>query len=470
VSISSKVAKGTVFLTLSNFAVQALGFVSFYALTKNWEEAIFGRYAFIFTFFSLGGMVCTLGLDGIVKAEILLLRPTGELGKLKRILQEHTRLKLFIGLAAVAVLSCAGFFFTSWVQYAPVIFVAAGVYFFVVSFRWLYDSIFHALTEFRLLLCFNALDAMVRLGLILFIVVALRDTISQNMQLALVLCSFPVSVAVAELIFLPSAMKKLDFLHGIAPEGSGLLKSIILKRGKYAIFIPQVRTLMEQIPVWFIRALLGEASVAVFGIARKGYITLLSFFKAIEGAILPVAIEQISKSWGTARLLLKKSIKYTLVAAVAIIIASYLLAPFVFKALWQDKYLDSIPVFRILLLIFIIQAFELIAVPALYAFRRQDHVLFAHVIAAVAACAIIYATAATLGLLGVSAALIGVKAVLVGTYYYFIRKSKPDFKLTPTDFFSFDQYDRRVLGKLTSRFGTKSDPESDPAGGDIINE
>ena len=457
-SISSKIAKGTFFLTLSNAIMQVIGIFSLLVLTKSWSENLYGQYVFIFSFFSLGGMICTLGMDGIIKTEILLLKPAGELGKLKRLMKEHVKLKLFIGLGAVVVMTCAGFFCRSWIEYAHLIFIAAGAFFLVFNFRWLYDTIFHALAQFRLLLCFNFLDAAIRLGLILFIVRGLPDSVSTSTQLALVLCSFPVSLVLAELILLPSAIRKLDFLRGVEPEASPLLKSIILERGKYAIFIPQVRSLMEQIPIWIIRLLIGETAVAMFGVARKGYVTLLSLFKAIEGAILPTAIEEIARSWGTAKLLLRKSIKYSLVVAVGIIIPCYFLAPLVYQLLWQDRYLESVPVFQIYLFVFFVHAFEVVVVPTLFAFRRQDYILFAHIIGGAVIAVIVYILTVTFGIPKVvPVALILGRIIYVGASFFFIRKCKPDFKLHLADFFSFDDYDRRLLDKAVNRFRRKTD-------------
>jgi O-antigen/teichoic acid export membrane protein len=456
VSISSKIAKGTFFLTLSNAVMQVIGFFSFFILTDTWGEDLFGRYVFIFSFFSLGGMVCTLGMDGIIKTEILLLRPAGELGKLKRLMKEHVKLKLLIGVGAVVLMTCAGFFCRSLIEYAHLIFIAAGVYFLVFSFRWLYDSIFHALGQFRLLLCFNFMDAAIRLALILVVVRVLGGSISESAQLALVLCSFPVSVALAELILLPWAIKKLKFLRGVEPEPGPLLKNIILKRGKYAIFVPQIRSLMEQIPIWIIGGLLGTTAVAMFGVAKKGYITLLSIFKAIEGAILPTAIEEIARSWETAKLLLRKSIKYSLVVATGIIVPCCLIAPLVFQLIWQGKYSGAVPLFQLYLFVFFVHAFEVIVIPTLYAFRRQDYFLFAHIIGVVAIAVFFYILASAFSLPGMMMALIFGRIFYVGASYYFIRKCKPDFKLNIADFFSFDDYDRRLLNKALGRFRRKT--------------
>ena len=363
---------------------------------------------------------------------------------MKGMLLNHFRLQLFLACAGWAVLFFGVGAFTGTLAPDVIRLVRIVSFFFLaLPFRSLFTILFNVQLRFfnlSLHVVIEEVSRLVFLTLTLFVFQKGSDG---------VLLSAVLSQGVAILCMTPLFLRAYAPLRPYAAVRISM-KDVIFRHGKWALFVSYVSTLNKDVRKWLFKFILGTEAVGLFSLASSLFGHLRSLVPL--GTIITPIIPQYISDTERLKRIIAKSVKYQLIGYALLAGASLVFAP-PLLGFFFPNYIPSLPIFFVMLLALIPNAFAIVLTPVFYALREQKSLFNAYVVRILLTALLLPSLTYVFGMLGIAYEFVITLAVFVIGRYWLVKRLKPEISLSFKDFFSFDEYDRLIVGKLRDFFG-----------------
>lgn len=405
----------------------------------------YGRLALFLTYFNTGTIFLTLGIEGIITSEVARARGEQKWGWIRKMVQLYAVLVLSMGLGLLLLFGIIGQFSDN-----RALWVVMGLYLLLTAPNRLLSILFHGTTRYRRMASLTVVRSVSRAGLLLLL--PLWWTGDLLIGIALLYPILELLVLGTAVYLLRHAWQELAQEEAGAPSYTTQQVWDLLKdQGAYVVLSMPIKTLSEQLPVWFLRVLLGETAVGLFAAAFKTYNFIFTLFRSVETILFPLAAEQRTVAKEQLQVALRQAQKYTFWGSLLVIVGASLLAEFFLWAIAGEAYETAVPIFRILVWHLILFTFAQAQRPVLFANRELKWLFWTYVLGLLVGAVAYPVAITTVGILGAPIAYLLYIGSMVLARMIIIQRQLPDYFVHPATTFRIDPFDRLLVANIKQR-------------------
>ncbi|MBC7249759.1 MAG: oligosaccharide flippase family protein [Anaerolineae bacterium] len=403
------------------------------------DVSAYGRLTLALSFYTSATIFLDFGLGSVCTAEVARARGGGNLGWAKFLLTSYLWLNVITGCGGLMVFLLVGY---GW---RDPLWTVMGFYLLTTALNGVISVLFHSYTRYRRLAAQSIIRSLSRLLLL-----ALLPLWWRGEALLGVAWTYPLMDVIALLMAAWLVRRALRDLRDVRVEGYSLASLGVLFRqqGIYATLSVPVKRIADQLPVWFLKALVGDTGVGIYGAAQKGFSLLYAFFSALETTIFPLVSEQIEVDRERLRIALRHMQKYTFWLGLVVAVLGGLGAHWLILLVEGPKYLAAVPVFRLMLWQLVIYAFLQPQRPMFYALGLQKWLLALYLFNSLTQAVVLPMAISAMGIIGTAWALLFYAALSAVTRMLTLRRLDPWTFIDPRSVFVIDGFDRRLWHTL----------------------
>jgi O-antigen/teichoic acid export membrane protein len=440
-SVTNKVFKGAATFSLSTLISTILQFLASVLVIRTLGKAEYGYLTLMISIYGASQFALSFGIEQLVASEIARGRGKNGLSYSKLFIEKYAKILIMSGTTLLLLFSITPNAFKTLHPFKiPLLIV--GLLLFLTAFERILTTSFYGFTLFRYQVMRGILYSILRLIFVAIFVIFMK------LGLIGALLTYPLASILASLYTFPFWLKTITPLRGIKSHKSSEFWNVLRVQGKYIMLSSPLKSVQGELPIWIINSILGIEAVAIFSVAQKGFLLLLFLIQAFERALLPMTSEKAEVEWELTKKTLQKSIGYTFIIAVILVVCGWFIAPTFISSVLSERYISSIPVFRLLLFIFPIYAFQVIQRPMFFALKEQRYIFFSLLIYDVLFSLLLVAFASILGLIGASMAQIFTSLTVTYLRHRFVKRIKPDFSLKLSELIRIDKYGGEVVNEI----------------------
>jgi O-antigen/teichoic acid export membrane protein len=412
------------------------------------DVSAYGWLTLALSFYTSATVFLDFGLGDVFTAEIARSRGTGNLGWARFLLTRYLWLNAFMGCVSLIVFLAVGY------QRRDPLWTVMGFYLLTTAWNGVVKVLFHSYTRYRRLAAQSVIRSLTRLLLLAALPLWWRAD-----DLLGVAWTYPLMDAAALFVSAWLARRALRDLRGVRAGGYSLASLAVLLRqqGVYAVLSIPVKRVADQLPVWFLKALIGDVGVGIYGAAQKGFSLLYAFFSALETTIFPLVSEQIEVDKERLQIALRQMQKYTFWLGLIVAVMGGLAAHWLIWIVAGTKYLVAVSPFRLMLWNLVIFAFLQSQRPLFYALGQQKWLFVLYVVSTATYALLLGAGISIWGVSGAVCATLINSAVSVGVRLFVLWRLEPQMLVDPRSIFRVEGFDRRlwqVVWERVSKYGS----------------
>lgn len=431
--------KGEALIGFWNIVSRGLGGLSAILIISYLDAYEYGVYLLVLSFYSLVEGFFLSPLNDVIFNDINRFIGEKKEEKAKKLFNEF-----FIMRGTVAIILSLGVFFGAEIfanfysqDIADMIRILSPLFlidFFYVSMRNLLQSrLYFGLTAFR--------PIAYKIVKIIFIsLILIYSTLSaKNVLIVHITASFLVTIV----FIFPFLRVYRSWWHGVESFSGAILINIIKTYGKWPLFNNVIAQAPINIRPWLIKFFVNTEAVAMYSVAE-------SIFSAVKAAF-PVATlttlipREISDKKRMTDILIRGT-KYLAIWGIILGVAGFFLVPPVVRVVFPH-YTSSIPLFKILLLLFPILSFRAMASDFLVALRRQKFLFIINNLKTVISFVFPVIFLYLFGIFGMALERVAI-AIVAGVLMYGYLLKKEEHPPFWRNFFSFDTQDKIFIKKI----------------------
>jgi len=445
-SLAKRIAEGSIILTFRTLFVRIIGILITIILVRSLGKFDYGLYALFMSAVGIASIFLIGNLGNVVVADVSQELQNGKKERAKALLVGYSQFTMILTLFISFVLLLLSIP-VLW-HYGPkvrdlVVIIALIIPLYGITN--ILNIIFHAHARFDNMALISMMDAIGRLAFVVVAVVVLDYGLMGAAYSQLFGPLLSVLVA-----FYP-AISTVRYLKDIHRPRIGLFYSMLHGHGKYMIAMRPVNQLKEQGLPWVVQFFLGVEAVAVFTVAKRGMEFFNTILFSINQVYLPLLSAEVAKGVERVNQIVTRSTKYLLISSSMIVLGGVIIAPFVFKTLFGIDYLESVPIFRLILLTLFVISFGTILGPVFMAYKGQKYTFYASLISLATMLILVSLLTPAAGLVGTAVGYLGGVLVQTALLYYYLKRIHPDLKVEFSSMFTVDDYDRQLLKKMYSK-------------------
>jgi len=442
-SLTSTIAKGTGYITLSNILTTFLNLISFILIVNLLNRYEYGLIVLALSAVNIANILLDPGIGSVLISDISRERQGNRFDRVKTMIYRYIQIETFLGIIIFLIIFFSSSYFEQ--KYSKLvahlvmissflIIVNAGKNIFLINFS--------SHLDFKSIFMFNFIENFSKLVYVIVFGYFLKLGIYG------IMIAYPLSTITALIFIYPNYIKIINKYFQITRSKEGFFFRIIKTHGKWAIGIRSVKRFYDNTIPWIIQYFLGVEAVAIFNIAFKAVIYANLLLTSLESALMPIIPREI-KNTEKIRKIANKSIKYSFIFSILIVVFSIILAPYIFYYAFGEKYLESINIFRILIFMLFAYSLNLPMRPIFFSMRLQRYLFNTYVINLLLLLLFSIILIQFIGFYGIIYALIINGFLTFLLRYWYIRK----FGITINfrEFIKFDEYDRRLLIKFKTK-------------------
>lgn len=439
-SLSKRILKGTATFSSGTIILSFINFATAILVIRWLGIEDYGQLVLALSIYAIASMFLDPGIGGLIVSEVAKGRGEQQQGKVKLFLTRYGQMELGLGVLLFLVMFFASSLLEVFIPKEVVLIIGAYLFFTGIKNILITSFFSHTLYHYQVLL--EVIQSIGRLILVILLLGWLE------MGLLGAMITYPLSLMLAIVFISPFWLKSLSYLKKAEIQKGPIFSALLKEQGKFVVLVTFTKQVQDQAPVWILRGILGLEAVAIYGVAQKVFNFLFSFYKSIEITIFPLTSEMVSSQWTKVKEMVGKSMKYSLWISLLVVPVSWIAAPFLFELAFSEKYIASVPVFRLFLLFLFIYSFTLLVQrPLFFALGALKYHFYCYFLSLVLYFLTLWLLISQMGVSGAVWALI-VNGVVIGYLrFYFIRKVKPDFKINVRGLFHFDTFDKEMLKK-----------------------
>jgi len=445
-SLAKRVAEGSALLVSRELFVSLVGIGITIILVRYLGKFDYGRYALFVSAVAIASIFLMGSLSSVIVADVSRELEEGKKERAKALLIRYSQFIMMVSFFISFVIFLLSLPVSRW--YGDEVGRLVVVIAFIIPFYALNNvllTIFHSHSRFDRMALVSIVEAVGRLAFVIAAVVVFDDGLMGAVYSQLF------GIFLSSLVVVYPAYSTVRYLKEVPRARIGLFYRMLLGHGKFVIAAGPVYQLREQVLPWIVQFFLGVEAVAVFTVAKRGVDFFNTLLFSINQVYLPLLSSEMSKGAKRINLIMNRSIKYLLASSCIIVITGIIIAPFLFEILFSTKYLESVPIFRMILPAVFVAALYSIINPVFMAYKGQKYIFGAFLISLVTTVISVSLLTPVAGLPGSAAGyLIGMFVFIVVLYYY-LRHMNPELKWEFSLMFTVDEYDRWLVRKIYGR-------------------
>lgn len=415
------------------------------------DVSSYGRLTLALSFYTGATVFLDFGLGDVFTAEIARARGAENLGWAKFLLAGYLWLNAAMGCVALIAFLTIGY------QRGDPLWSVMGAYLLTTALNGAASVLFHSYTRYRRLAAQSIVRSLSRLGLLIALPLWWRGE-----ALLGVAWTYPLMDIFALLVSAWMSQRALRDLQGVRVGGYSLssLAVLLRRQGIYATLSLPVKRIADQLPVWFLKALVGDVGVGVYGAAEKGFSLIYAFFRALETTVFPLVSEQMEVDRERLQIALRQMQKYTFWLGLVVAVVGGLTAHWLILIVAGEGYLTAVPVFRLMLWLLVAYAFLQSQRPLFYALGQQKWLFLIYLVSALIYALVLPSAIAAIGVIGAVLATLLYAALSAGTRMVVLQRIDSETFIDPRNVFKIEEFDRHLWEILRTwvllRFGNGS--------------
>jgi O-antigen/teichoic acid export membrane protein len=402
------------------------------------DVSAYGRLTLTLSFYSTVAIFLDFGLGNLFTAEIARAR-VGNLSWVKFLLTSYLYLNVITGCVVLIVFSAIGY------ERRDPLWTVMGFYLLTTALNGVVNVLFHSYTRYRRLAAQSIVQSLSRLLLL-----AALPFWWQGEKLLGVVWTYPLMGTAALLVSAWLARRALRDLRGARVDGYSLasLAGLFGQQGVYAALTVPLKRIIDQLPIWFLKALVGDVGVGIYGAAQKGFSLVYAFFSALETTVFPLVSEQIQVDRERLQIALRQMQKYAFWLGLAVAIVGDLTARWIILIVAGKEYLVAVLAFRVILWLLVMYAFVQSQRPLFYALRQQKWLFVSYLFNSLVYVAALRFAVAAVGVMGAVWATLFYTLFSAITRVVILKRLAPWAFLDPRTVFKIEESDRRLWNAL----------------------
>lgn len=402
--------------------------------------ADYGQLALFLSFYATATVFLSFGLGGVFTATISRARGKGEHGWAKFLIVRYLLILLITATVLLLIFVGIGF----W-RRDPLLWSIMGTYLWLTAPNTAAFTIFHSATRYRRLAGQSITRNVSRLALLATLpwwwpgerLVGVALTYPLMELTVMLVSSYMTRVVWVELKDIPTSTY----------DNHDLI-SLFQKQGVYATLITPVKKVADQLPIWFLKALIGDVGVGTFAAAQKAYRLIFAFFRSLETTLFPLVSERAETHSEQLRVAMRQAQKYTFWLGLLVAIAANLTGAWIILLIAGKQYSMVIPVFDLFVWHLLIYAFSQSQRPIFYAVGQQKWLLVTYLFSTVVKTALLLIGIRLLGVMGAVWAVLLSSMVVVSVRYFLTRRVAPHLWVDPRGIIRVEEFDLRLWRDL----------------------
>jgi O-antigen/teichoic acid export membrane protein len=409
---------------------------------RSLDMSAYGQLTLALSFYASATVFLNFGLGGVFTAEVARARGGGNLGWAKFLLTRNLWLNAIMGFVALVVFLAIGY------QRRDPLWTVMGTYLLTTALNEVLRVLFHSYTRYRRLAAQSIVRSLSRLLLLITLPLWWRGE-----TLVGVAWTYPLMDIAALLVSAWLVQRALHGLRGVRTDGYSLasLAALFRQQGIYATLSIPVKKVADQLPVWFLKALVGDVGVGIYGAAQKGLLLIYAFFGALEATIFPLVSEQMEVDRERLQIALRQMQKYTFWLGLIAAVVGGLTARWLILIVAGGEYVAAVPLFRLMLWNLVIYAFLQSQRPLFYALGQQKWLFVLYLFNALVYALMLLCAVAATGTIGAVWATLSYAALSAITRMMALQKLDSQAFVDPRGVFKIEGFDRRLWEILRTR-------------------
>ena len=441
-SIQKTIVEGTLYLSLSNTLVKLFSLVSYVIIVSRLDLYDYGIFVLLTSLSGPAAVFVFFGFNQVFFSNFAQAKGSGNLARMKGLVREYyglSSLLLFCFIIGVYIMR------KFLVQYYDIYILH---YFWELSFFILSQLLLNmvlllvnANEQFKQSSFLASLESISRS----FLVIIFAGGLSAQSVLIIYASAKSIAVLVGLFYFIKLI---IPLIKTETPPEKKVLLTIFKSHGKWEI----IRVILEQasnpLKLWLIKIFVNVQSVAVVDFAQNMYGTILGFFP-VQSVIFPIISRVIGTKELVGRIILKAK-KYSLIFyALFFTIVAFVL-PYLLQVLFPQYSGYTLFILFVLLHVFT-QVYRMGQPALLYALNQQKFLV--QIFPLLFVVELIFYIVLTY-FWGIWGAVLSWHVHVIATGFivavFLKRKYHMDMWVWK-DFFSFDEYDKMLLSKITTK-------------------
>lgn len=443
-SLWSRILQGMTAFSLDTVVSNVAAVLGAALVFRYLDLPAYGRLTLALSLYAAATVFLNFGLGGVFTAEIARSRGSGDLARVKFLLSRYLYVNATTGVLLFAVFVGVG------IQRGDPLWLVIGTYLLTTALNGVANVLFHSYTCYRRLAAQSITRSLARLALLATLPLWWRAD-----ALVGVAWTYPLMDCAALLVSIRLARVAMRDLRGVQTTGYSFasLAALFRQQGIYATLSIPVKKVADQLPVWFLKALTGDAGVGIYGVAQKGFLLLYAFFSALETTIFPLASEQIEVDKERLQIALRQMQKYTFWLGLVTAVVGGLAAHWLILIVAGQEYLAAVPVFRLMLWLLVVYAFLQSQRPLLYALGQQKWLFSVYLVSSATYALLLWIGISSLGMIGAVWAMLINSGVFGGVRMFVLWRLEPQMLIDPRSIFRIEGFDRRLWQMTAKRIG-----------------
>lgn len=399
------------------------------------DVSAYGQLTLALSLYASATVFLDFGLGSVFTAEVARARGVKNLSWARFLLTRYLWLNAVTGCVTLGVFLVIGH------QRRDPLWTVMGFYLLTTALNRVASVLFHSYTRYRRLAAQSVARSFSRLMLLATLPLWWR-----GQTLLGVAWTYPLMDVAALLISAWLARMALRDLRAVQADSYSLASLAVLFRqqGVYTTLSIPVKKVAVQLPVWFLKALIGDVGVGIYGAAQKGFSLVYAFFSAPETTIFPLVSEQIEVDRERLQIALRQMQKYTFWLGLVVAVVGGLTAHWLIRIVAGEEYLAAVPVLRLMLWNLVIYAFLQSQRPLFYALGQQKWLFTLHVVITAAYALLLWIGVSALGAIGAVWALLIGSGVSAGVRVFVLWRLDPQMLINPRSVFKLEGFDRQL--------------------------
>ncbi len=446
-SLSKRIATGTLYASLSTILIRAFSLCSYILLLKKLPVHDYGVVVLIFASVAPAWMFIFWGLDRTFVSEFG--RSLGQknfAGALK-LFREYYAFIIFMSLLFVGGTLLLRELLQNYFPY--ILEYTIQIIFFVISQVFLNMTLLflESNSELKKISVFESCESLFRFAIIIGLF------FFNSLNISTVIFAYSIAKFFAGLVAVPSVIKTYVFLrtskHYNEKFNVPVLLNVVKKFGKWDVFANFGEGLFNTIKIWAIKIFINIQAVAYYDFAQNIFGILVSLVP-VRKVIYPFIASSI-KDLKTVKFIISKSRKYLLFIYIFMVAGMVFVLPLAIEYIFP-AYKESIPLVLLFMIKLFLDVFSLGHAPLLSGLRKQNFKFLVQVVSLPVGIILYILFVYWFGLIG--SVLSGLALVLfkVVVEQWYIEKKLHIKTWDIKSFLSFDAYDRILIEKIKGMF------------------
>lgn len=437
--VYSSIVRGTVFITASRILTRVISFVSLFLVTSALSRQDYGMVVLALT---ISGPVLVIG--GLGQDDTIMSYGARMIGEKKEeeatcVFKGYVIVKL--GVSVLAILFLAFVKTLLGQKYAVILdqfLLPLQLWIILTVISTLADSVLQMRENFFWYAATDVCESLVKFFTVCLLYFTHTLSVSTILwayvfgKIASILCAFP--------SFKYLFPKKQHIVVSIRA-----FANVVRTRGKWEVVRAGVGQLFSNTDVWFMSAILGLESVAIYSMAStmNSVLTSLLPFRQV---VFPV-LSRMSADHHAGSIVAKRMAKYSIWLNILLISISVIIVPPVVH-IFYAKYVSAIPVFFFISLTLLLNAISTSHGPMLFAYGEQKFLLMLSAISTVMGLTVFPVLTLALGLYGAVFEHHLSTGITVWLRERHLRKKHHMTTFLWRDAFVFDTFDRELIKRV----------------------